>query len=341
MSHFSLLLNSTDDGFQPAKTPKTHIVSPIDAIENTNGAGITLFVIGGLVVFACIFLYFISFCIYHPNRQDTEAPPPFATMSKNQRTGLRYAEVESWLISRKIESHDEICDKVLLYVDSCTKMHRTSSVDTVCTDEEVGSSSSEAGEEKECPVCMEALKVGDLVSWSPNPKCGHAFHHTCIKEWLLKKKCCPYCRETFLPVDQLEGLSQAKQIEELLLGQQQRAAKSFFCIRHGVMTLSKPELCFSKKCELEQILNKVHRVPSRTELADIRGSHIENVDSSCEPEGCIPVNMEMSGDTDSPATSSILTDEELAEPPTSESTDDFLAASRHRANESTDEEHAP
>jgi hypothetical protein len=270
---------------------------------------------------------------------------------------MRYAQIESWLISRRIEPHDEMCKKALSYLDSCTGIpkelkRRTWSADTVCTDVECGSIS--ANEEHECPVCLDPLEVGDLVSWSPNTKCEHVFHHCCIKEWLIKRKGCPCCRQTFLPVDQLEGLTKSKQIQELLLGQQQRAANRYFCVRHGVVALSKPELCFANKCELEQMFNKINRVPSRTDLAAIRGCRIENIDSSCEQDECIPENLDLPEDEanptagttnsideelpaiDSTATSNAI-DEELAEPPTSESTDD-LPVAEETASISTDEE---
>jgi hypothetical protein len=217
--------------------------------------------------------------------QDTVAPLAVVAMGKAQRKATRYAEVESWLISRRVEPHDEICKKTLIYLDYGVDnpkelKHGTSFVDTVCTDVECGSLS--ADEETECPVCMDALEVGDLVSWSPNAHCEHVFHHCCIKEWLLKRKCCPCCRQIFLPVNQLEGLSKSKRTEELLLGQQQLAAKRLFCIRHGVVSLSEPELCFTKKCELEQMLNKIHRVPSQTELAAIRGWAAEPLFFVCD-----------------------------------------------------------
>jgi hypothetical protein len=35
-------------------------------------------------------------------------------------------------------------------------------------------------------------------------------------------------------------LTKSKRIEELLLGQQERAANRYFCVRHGVVTLSGP-----------------------------------------------------------------------------------------------------
>jgi hypothetical protein len=52
-----------------------------------------------------------------------------------------------------------------------------------------------------CSICLENFNVGDAVSWSTSDKCSHVFHHTCIREWLLRKVGCPYCREVVLPVD--------------------------------------------------------------------------------------------------------------------------------------------
>ena len=60
-----------------------------------------------------------------------------------------------------------------------------------------------------CAICLEALEVGDAVSWgSAAPQsstltvyCDHVFHHECIREWLLRKIQCPCCRRILLPVD--------------------------------------------------------------------------------------------------------------------------------------------
>jgi hypothetical protein len=323
-------LNFTEDGFRPAHP------HDFPSTEHGNGRSrmstIALIVIVHILVFAAILclkfpsLYYMVFRCKGQDQdqdqeQDTAAPPPVAAMGNTQRKAMRYAEAEACLISRWIEPHDEICEKALLHLDSSTDNPKdmkdgTSSVDTACTDVECGSFS--ADEETECPVCMDVLEVGDLVSWSPNANCEHVFHHCCIKEWLLKRECCPCCREIFLPANQLEDLTQSKRTEELLLGQQQLPPKRFFCIRHGVVTLSEPELCFTKKCELEQPLNKVHRVPSRTELAVIRGCRVAQIGSSCGVDGFIPVTVALSEEA---AISEI--DEEPAGPHTStESTDD-------------------
>jgi hypothetical protein len=310
--------NSTEDGtarWSPNSTEDSFPVHPTEfpsTDHDKSGSGIptiALIVIVHIVVVAAILclkfpsLYYMVFRCKGQDQdqeQDTAAPPPVVAMG--------YAEIESLLISKRIEPHDEICEKALLYLDSSSNnpkllKHGTSSVDTACTDVECGSFS--ADEETECPVCMEALEVGDLVSWSPNANCEHVFHHCCIKEWLLKRECCPCCRQIFLPaVKQPEGLAQSKRTEELPLGQQQLAPKRFFCIRHGVVTLSEPELCFTKKGELEQMCTKVHRVPSRTELAAIRGCRLEHIDidSSCGVDGCIPVTVDISENEAIPTT---------------------------------------
>jgi Ring finger domain len=60
---------------------------------------------------------------------------------------------------------------------------------------------SQQEEDNECPICMEPFVAGEIVSWSPNIDCHHAFHHQCIKEWLVHHDSCPYCRTHYLLVD--------------------------------------------------------------------------------------------------------------------------------------------
>jgi hypothetical protein len=43
-------------------------------------------------------------------------------------------------------------------------------------------------EDKSCPICMEKTKM------MRKTKCGHMFCKECIKKWLDKNKCCPFCR---------------------------------------------------------------------------------------------------------------------------------------------------
>jgi hypothetical protein len=116
-----------------------------------------------------------------------------------RRIERRYETIEGWLITKKAQKHDAVCEKLIAastqrkneassVVEKCTQIKCTSSHDTAETDDEW---SFDDYEEKECPICMEGLELGDAVSWSPNEKCSHVFHHECIKEWLLKHVECP------------------------------------------------------------------------------------------------------------------------------------------------------
>jgi Ring finger domain len=52
-----------------------------------------------------------------------------------------------------------------------------------------------------CDICMIPYDVGDIVTWSRNPKCNHIFHEKCITEWISgtqRKKTCPCCRNDYI-----------------------------------------------------------------------------------------------------------------------------------------------
>ena len=36
-----------------------------------------------------------------------------------------------------------------------------------------------------CDICLRQYRVGDIVAWSHNPVCDHAYHADCITDWLL------------------------------------------------------------------------------------------------------------------------------------------------------------
>jgi hypothetical protein len=130
--------------------------------------------------------------------------------------------------------------------------------------------------EEGCTICFESFVPYDLVSWSPNPGtfwrmqvlrachiyhrsyrkwltsvasspacCKRVFHHACLKEWLLRNKHCPWCREIVLPVDGYSEVKTTKrQIQDLLIAQQQRATPSFYCCAHGTVR-PKKSVCLS------------------------------------------------------------------------------------------------
>jgi hypothetical protein len=49
---------------------------------------------------------------------------------------------------------------------------------------------------KECAVCLEKIKEGDVVA---TIQCAHTFHYPCITEWGKYKQECPLCR-TRIPI---------------------------------------------------------------------------------------------------------------------------------------------
>ena len=57
-----------------------------------------------------------------------------------------------------------------------------------------------------CAICLEPYVAGDdQVAWSRFQTCRHAFHHKCIKTWLVETKrregSCPCCRGPYLRGD--------------------------------------------------------------------------------------------------------------------------------------------
>jgi hypothetical protein len=49
-----------------------------------------------------------------------------------------------------------------------------------------------------CSICYYNLKEGEQVNKLP---CAHLFHVDCIKEWLLKEKRCPLCKQEIYPAE--------------------------------------------------------------------------------------------------------------------------------------------
>jgi hypothetical protein len=49
-----------------------------------------------------------------------------------------------------------------------------------------------------CPICMEPYESGDMICWSRNENCSHAFHLECKVNYLLNTDECILCRNDFL-----------------------------------------------------------------------------------------------------------------------------------------------
>lgn len=57
-----------------------------------------------------------------------------------------------------------------------------------------------------CAICLDVYEEGDVVVWSSNPKCIHAFHRECVTDWLIKMQPetpCPCCRQEFTDLEEI------------------------------------------------------------------------------------------------------------------------------------------
>jgi hypothetical protein len=104
----------------------------------------------------------------------------------------------------------------------------------------------------ECPICMASMKDGDIVSYNFAGSCStHVYHHSCIKEWLLRHVSCPACRQTYLPIDEANSVAQRrtafyhrsfpKSRHQILAGTRtQWMNRTFVCERRGLVVLELP-----------------------------------------------------------------------------------------------------
>ncbi len=54
-----------------------------------------------------------------------------------------------------------------------------------------------------CAICLDDIKVGEVLAGSPNEACIHEFHLNCISQALMRKSTCPYCARDFFLSDHL------------------------------------------------------------------------------------------------------------------------------------------
>jgi hypothetical protein len=122
----------------------------------------------------------------------------------------RYNTIEAWLVSKVVHQHDDVCGVLTGSEDGvppgareegeeegrgkaqqekeeeereeeermppASKRTRLLSTDTIAIDDEEWGSTTSDNKDRECPICFEPFKAGEIVSWSPDPSCGHIFH---------------------------------------------------------------------------------------------------------------------------------------------------------------------
>jgi len=68
-----------------------------------------------------------------------------------------------------------------------------------------------------CPICLDEVRLGDLVVCSRSSSCRHIFHDQCLRPWLEGNDVCPCCRYSYL-----EGKPSTEKVADIK-----------FCIIHG------------------------------------------------------------------------------------------------------------
>lgn len=183
----------------------------------------------------------------------------------------RYKAIESGLLSMFVSEHDQICEDVLLLnamVDFESQNEKVHGVRFNSFDNRKETSEKNDTMDKktprvclphsECSICLDCFKVGEIVSISSDKcssiSCKHAFHHSCIKEWLLKHDTCPSCRMQFFDVTLVISCqsillpSSLKMLSDEIYGASignKNYNSCFYCVDHGVVHMN--ELISKKK----------------------------------------------------------------------------------------------
>jgi hypothetical protein len=187
-------------------------------------------------------------------------------VSDPQKVKRRYQTISNWLITKEVVEHDlqrsgcqpscadanatslkedHQCEHTNGYIigngnrddeESASNTNSTAPVqEQDAAEQEYDHDFSDYQHRNDCHICMEEFEVGEKVSWSASESCNHAYHFQCIKEWLLKKKDCPYCRQTMLPID--EAFTDIAQLAE---AKKQKEELTYFCKKDGLVTMPRP-----------------------------------------------------------------------------------------------------
>jgi hypothetical protein len=180
--------------------------------------------------------------------------------------------------SQKVHAHDECCERVQKAMHAASPstippIKLALSCDT--TETEAVELWEDEEEEPECPICIEPFAVDEIVSYSPNKACSHAFHHECIKEWLLRNGNCPFCREVYLPIDEHKQLLEKEELRKLAKARSERLATSYFCVREGLVSVRRSAVGSDNADILDSIDHLTHACLKKDELVKLRGSRFE------------------------------------------------------------------
>ena len=90
-----------------------------------------------------------------------------------------------------------------------------------------------------CIICLEDIKINDVVSWSKNINaCNHVYHARCILPWLLHKSTCPICRCNYVNYPQTKFMSYFRHDKPVIkpddVDKKGERDNLRFCVKHGL-----------------------------------------------------------------------------------------------------------
>lgn len=100
------------------------------------------------------------------------------------------------MISMKYQNGLEIDIDNMTYEEMLELEEKIGSVSKGLSQEQIDKLPKKVHQEEDqdelCSVCYYNAKEGEEITVLP---CKHCFHSECIKEWLVKEKVCPMCKQ--------------------------------------------------------------------------------------------------------------------------------------------------
>jgi len=257
--------------------------SPFVYASTTTGSHVTIMVLSAVLAFLSTLIIIIAYKLVRQTQQQqlqqqqqsphTNSSSEPALDDQAERILRRYETIEHWLITKKVQVYDAFSQRVVqCIIPQSPPPPQQQQSNKPCGD-------------NECPICMNEIKHNDAVSWSANPSCNHVFHHVCLKEWLLRRTACPYCRETVLPCDTLSRTSphHADQLAALSMQYASRSSTMYYCYSQGLIEL--PSMVRCTVTELSQLKERIFgSILTPTMLSGMRDGPVDETSVKLEVE---------------------------------------------------------
>ena len=254
----------------PSLGPKTPLVASSGTVNPMDDHAVGIIFFSILILATSLLLLVSLFWIIRRRTGNTHRVIQFPINKKllQKKVELRYCTIERWLITKQACDHDNFCEKLKVTLEQQPnrsegpQSHLSNEFPTIT-------------KEIDCSICFESMTAGSIISWSANADCPHSFHHSCIKEWLLKHTSCPQCRSTFLLPDHYSCQKDRRTpdvVRQLQNTHKRRAACTFYCEKDGLFVLPSTITC-SDEQKKELIQRLVCTVIPSADLKRERENH--------------------------------------------------------------------